>query len=1032
MATSLIIISSLMALPNISYSKEVKNEDFLAKLLSSFTSKNETPKTTQIFEADIKSIKLTSIDDFEFSIKDVLKNYFDIKTVNKIIDNISSVDDKTIQAKNIEEFLKLLPKSPSDKVNGAALIRLANQLSTDLKTIYEIKRNIAFQFVQSQGITLVLNDKTERPKITEVKKEEELDNKEASSSTMPWIAGLAGVGLAGGGGGGSSSSTSTSYDRTGSGLSDSTSYSYNASLDATWTARQEYKNIRYYDYPNDAFAADPMSRGYVHPYTLVGVNNAFARGLSGSGKTIAIVDTDFYSATHGEISVKSGLGNVAVYGSLSYDTYSSSNCSDSDGCFHGVHVAGIAASDYNSNSSSFVGDTTGYTWASGNYPLLEYGMVGVAYNAGLHISDFSKTSSGSQPIHWALATDSAKTAGAIVQNNSWDFASTIIDTLVNYQNNNGTSDGATYSAVAGDTSTNWDTYATALNNFQSNGVVVRAAGNDSSATEVAGLAGMPLIYSDLDEAWLVVGNLVVNGSDATSSTVTRLGNQCGLVAKFCIFADGYQITSGIGGNNGSMYYSYNGSSMASPIVSGSVALLSEAFPNHTPEQLVDRILATADNTFFTPDKTLTFANGITHAYNSEYGQGILDLEKALSPITSSMVSNAILLGSSNSGNVSSAQRFNLNSSQVNLGAAFGDSLQNSLNGRKAYFYDALNGGFAFNMGSLIKNHTVRTNQNHSFISFLGGKTIKHQKDSNGISFMSDKSLGDNIEESMMTILPISSTASSFVGKNINIQNALSFTQRTEEQINGINSDSPFNIPFIKASEKGTSIGSKMEWGNGTLSFGVFEGESFDYGLKTGGFISEYGHEIGSTHTSFFIGGTNEDGGFLETSINGAFAQESQANTTFTGISSYGWINDNWSYNTLGSIASTQLNIYGAGLLNDIDDVTSTSFAFEISRPLGLNTKDSFHIGISQPLRVETGKASVMLPQLYDSNGNLKFTEASVDLSPSGRQVDLSIGYKANLDKAINVGLQFSVSEDYGHIKSDDLVNSAFAFVKMDF
>ena len=123
-----------MALPNISYSKEVKNEDFLSKLLSSFTSKNETPKTTQIFEADIKSIKLTSIDDFEFSIKDVLKNYFDIKTVNKIINNISSEDDKTIQAKNIEEFLKLLPKSPSDKVNGAALIRLANQLSTNLKT----------------------------------------------------------------------------------------------------------------------------------------------------------------------------------------------------------------------------------------------------------------------------------------------------------------------------------------------------------------------------------------------------------------------------------------------------------------------------------------------------------------------------------------------------------------------------------------------------------------------------------------------------------------------------------------------------------------------------------------------------------------------------------------------------------------------------------------------------------------------------------------------------------------------------------
>jgi subtilase-type serine protease len=1000
LATSLIIISSLMALPNISYSKEVKNEDFLSKLLSSFTSKNETPKTTQIFEADIKSIKLTSIDDFEFSIKDVLKNYFDIKTVNKIINNISSEDDKTIQAKNIEEFLKLLPKSPSDKVNGAALIRLANQLSTNLKTIYEIKRNIAFQFVQSQGITLVLNDKTERPKITEVKKEEELDTKEASSSTMGWVAGLAGLGLAGGGGGGGSSSSSSTF------LDESTSFNENTTLTATWSARQEYKNVSQY-----------ISTSTINPYTLVGVDHAYGRGLSGSGKTIAIVD-DGFRTNQIELSGKT----ITSYNSASVNQ-------------HGTHVSTIAAGSYNSNSATYVTDNSSDDWTvrnSGSYPLLNYGTMGVAYNANLHLTDYNidVTTLG-------LATTSAKNAGAIVQNNSWAWGTCqsgncpqTIDVWVTYQNNNGTTDAQTLDVLTG-TEAGWTAYLSALDSFQNSGVVVVAAGNDSSSTEVNVQAGLPQIATELKEAWLVVGNIDTSGSTVTSSSVTRQGNQCGVVAEYCIQADGTHITAGDDDSNGD-YESLSGTSMAAPIVSGSVALLSEAFPNHTPAQLTDRILSSANNTFFTATSSTSFANGITHGYNAEFGHGILDLEAALKPITTSMVANAILLNNGNSGNVSSAQRFNLNSSQVNLGAAFGDSLQNSLNGRKAYFYDALNGGFAFNMGSLIKNHTVRTNQNHSFTSFLGGKTIKHQKDSNGISFMSDKSLGDNIEESMMTILPISSTASSFVGKNINIQNALSFTQRTEEQINGINSDSPFNIPFIKASEKGTSIGSKMEWGNGTLSFGVFEGESFDYGLKTGGFISEYGREIGSTHTSFFIGGTNEDGGFLETSINGAFAQESQANTTFTGISSYGWINDNWSYNTLGSIASTQLNIYGAGLLNDIDDVTSTSFAFEISRPLGLNTKDSFHIGISQPLRVETGKASVMLPQLYDSNGNLKFTEASVDLSPSGRQVDLSIGYKANLDKAINVGLQFSVSEDYGHIKSDDLVNSAFAFVKMDF
>ena len=79
-----------------------------------------------------------------------------------------------------------------------------------------------------------------------------------------------------------------------------------------------------------------------------------------------------------------------------------------------------------------------------------------------------------------------------------------------------------------------------------------------------------------------------------------------------------------------------------------------------------------------------------------------------------------------------------------------------------------------------------------------------------MSFMSDKSLVDEIDGSIMTFFPVSSSASSFLGKNIHLQNALSFTQRSEEHISGINSDSPFNIPFIQASEKGTSIGNNTD------------------------------------------------------------------------------------------------------------------------------------------------------------------------------------------------------------------------------
>ena len=121
----------------------------------------------------------------------------------------------------------------------------------------------------------------------------------------------------------------------------------------------------------------------------------------------------------------------------------------------------------------------------------------------------------------------------------------------------------------------------------------------------------------------------VTGASISSSTVTRIGNACGAAAEFCIFADGTHIWSSIGHNttsNNAEFSTKTGSSMAAPIVSGSIALLSEAFPNHTPAQLQDRILA-SQIMIFHNYRNYSFINGITHGYNSEFGHGILDLAK---------------------------------------------------------------------------------------------------------------------------------------------------------------------------------------------------------------------------------------------------------------------------------------------------------------------------------------------------------------------------------------------------------------------
>ena len=141
-----------------------------------------------------------------------------------------------------------------------------------------------------------------------------------------------------------------------------------------------------------------------------------------------------------------------------------------------------------------------------------------------------------------------------------------------------------------------------------------------------------------------------------------------------------------------------GTSFAAPQVSGAVALLQAHFPNHSPEALADRLLASANNVIgFTQTGTVTFGNGVVHGYSNEAGHGILDIYAALQPITSdSYARNQIYAGSSSIGQ----SAFSLDSTRANLSRSFGDALEIGLANTNTYFYDALDGGFAVGMNDL--------------------------------------------------------------------------------------------------------------------------------------------------------------------------------------------------------------------------------------------------------------------------------------------------------------------------------------------
>ena len=157
-----------------------------------------------------------------------------------------------------------------------------------------------------------------------------------------------------------------------------------------------------------------------------------------------------------------------------------------------------------------------------------------------------------------------------------------------------------------------------------------------------------------------------------------------------------------------------------------------------------------------------------------------------------------------------------------------------------------------------------------------------------------------------------------------------------------------------------------------------------------------------------------------------------ADTNFIGATSYGWLNNSWSYNAMVTMGETKLENKGLSLLGDMNNIISSSFAIDISKPMKLIEGDNLEIGLSQPLRIESGNSSIMIPQLYDHSKDLTYNKISFSLEPSGRQLDLNIGYSVKEDSNLHYGVLFGASQDYGHIKSDHITHSAMSFIKYSF
>ncbi|MGI9229621.1 MAG: S8 family peptidase [Gammaproteobacteria bacterium] len=741
--------------------------------------------------------------------------------------------------------------------------------------------------------------------------------------------------------------------------------------------------------------------------TVVKAHYAYARGATGAGITVGIVDSgvdpnhpEFRGKLRSTEFVGSPAPNYAVCSARAQD----GTCTNPDD-FHGTFVAGVIAANRDTGTTDSI--------------------HGIAFDAalrsvGIPLDDAPPFYTPISLPDATITQGSEEIAGIVGGLNS---QVTAINLSIGFQGN---IEDYTEAAIRAAFSRVIETIAQAGTEAADRTVYVWAAGNangsrdqnfalvDATSPEI--ISGLPVRVSELRGHSLAV----VAVDESQGGTIADFSNRCGIAKEFCLAAPGVAITGPTPNiycrpGSGDCYTTAAGTSFAAPLVTGSVALLAQHYRGQLGNsEIAARLLATANK------------NGI-YANSDIYGQGLLDLDAATRPLGTTR----ILTGGSLAG------PFALEGlSSLSLGSAFGDAVRQGLAGREIAAFDTLDTPFFRSFDDYIRPAStamrledrlwamgndlrgplwssggleLRARFDRRASPRSGLLSLAHQGDSPATEFGDQPRWHLNHIETGHRLGSLSLTQQlgdndvfigyrSHPGWRFGLHAALTDSAAPVIAPGTFTDETAFTNPFLALARDGSVAGVSMPVGRGALSVAAFHGAA-QYGerrvaddSRATGTLAEYRvTDNESSGLAVQAGWLMEPQRLAGSRPDGAFGALGSS-TSFMGISAHHRAADRWTLFASAHAGMSQVQMQNQGVLQDVSALWSSTLGIGIVGEEIINTEDRLALRFSQPLRVESGDARLRWTSGRTRDRQVQIEQAALDLTPSGRQLDLELTY----------------------------------------